>query len=53
MAKYKALKDFYKISEDKSYNIDEEIELSDEIAEPLVKYGFIAMLKVEVKKVKK
>ena len=53
MAKYKALKDFYKISEDKSYKIDEEIELTDEVAEPLVKHGFIEAVKVEVKKVKK
>ncbi|CAH56654.1 hypothetical protein PHG11b_27 [Flavobacterium phage 11b] len=53
MAKYIALKDFYKISEDKNYKIGDEIELTGEIAESIVIGGFVELVKVEVKKSKK
>ena len=37
MAKYKVLKELYKLSEEKSYNIGEEIELTDIESERLIK----------------
>ena len=37
MAKYKVLKELYKLSEEKSYNIGSEIELTEIEAERLIK----------------
>jgi homoserine kinase len=53
MAKYTALKDFYKVSEDKNYKIGDEIELLEDNAAPLLLGGFVVAVKVEVKKPKK
>jgi hypothetical protein len=53
MAKYIALKDFYKISQDKYYKVGDEIELTEEIAESIVIGGFVELVKVEAKKTKK
>jgi hypothetical protein len=53
MAKYIALKDFYKISEDKNYKIGDEIELNENFVGPMVLAGFIELVKVELKKPKK
>tara|TARA_R110000822_G_scaffold76214_2_gene183164 strand:+ start:718 stop:879 length:162 start_codon:yes stop_codon:yes gene_type:complete len=53
MAKYTALKDFYKVSEDKNYKIADQIELTEDNAAVLIKCGFVVAVKLEVKKVKK
>ena len=53
MAKYIALKDFYKVSEDKNYKVGDSIELLEDTAAPLLLGGFVVAVKIETKKVKK
>jgi hypothetical protein len=53
MAKYIALKDFYKISENKNYKIGDIIELDEDYAYIELLGDFVELVKVEVKKVKK
>ena len=43
--KYKVLKDFYKLSEQKNYFVDDTIELSKEDAQPLLNDEFVSELK--------
>lgn len=51
MKKYKVIKPFYKLSEQKNYFIDDEIELSDEDVKSMDWY--VVAVKEEIKKAKK
>lgn len=51
MKKYKVIKPFFKLSEQKNYVIDDEIELSDEDAKSMDWY--VVAIKEETKKAKK
>jgi hypothetical protein len=53
MAIYTALKDFYKVSEEKNYKVGDKIELLEDSAAPLLLGGFVVAVKIEVKKPKK
>jgi len=45
MSKYKVLKPFFKLSEQKNYAIDETIELSKDVAEAMLSDGYLEEVK--------
>lgn len=49
MGKYKVIKDFFKLSEQKNYFVDDEIELSKEYALLLLQDGYVEEIKKKSK----
>ena len=48
--KYEVLKAFFKLSEQKNYEVGSEIELNDEDAVDMVKYDLVKEIKTKTKK---